>query len=203
MPSMSVRLFYIVGPSGSGKDSLIDYVRSQLGTDAGTVFAKRTITRPAAAEGEDYFAVTVAEFEALLAAGEFAMHWSANGLRYGIGREIRDHLAEGRTVVVNGSREYLHRARADFPGMQVVSVTAPAELLQKRLASRGRENAQATAARLARAASAAVRPGEAEFEIPNAGCMREAGEKLLDLLRGAGAGMKNRSKGNCLNAADS
>ena len=177
---MNGRLFYIVGPSGSGKDSLIDYARPRVPPHVH--FATRTITRPATAGGELHVAATPEAFEALLASGAFAMHWRANGHAYGIGREIGGWLDGGRTVVVSGSREHLPDALADFPEMQVVLVTASTEILRARLTSRGREDAAAIEARLERAAAFKLPPGTAAFEIANDGGIADAGSRLVGLL---------------------
>lgn len=174
------RLLYVVGPSGSGKDSLIDYARPRA--PANVAFARRTITRLASAGGEQHIAVTPHDFEELLASGAFAMHWRANGLSYGIGREIVDWLAQGRTVVVSGSRAYLPQALAAFPHLQVVSITASAETLRARLVARSRESAAEIEARLARATALHVPPGTPVREIRNDGGLAQGGEKLLRLL---------------------
>lgn len=177
---MKGRLLYVVGPSGSGKDSLIDYVRPHA--PANVAFARRTITRLASAGGEQHIAVTPHDFEELLASGAFAMHWRANGLAYGIGREILDWLAQGRTVVVSGSRAYLPQALAAFPGLQVISITASIETLRARLVARSRESAAEIEARLARATALQVPPGTVVHEIRNDGDLAHGGERLLALL---------------------
>lgn len=99
------KLFYVIGPSDSGKDSLLRYARARLGPVSRVVFAHRYITRPVDVNGENHVALTKAEF------GLLAMHWRSHGHRYGIGREIDLWLAKGCQVVVNGSREYLPQAR--------------------------------------------------------------------------------------------
>ncbi len=181
---MKGRLVYVVGPSGSGKDSVIDYARKRLPADAPVAFARRTITRPAMAGHEDHVVATQAEFDTLRAGGAFAMHWRANGLAYGIGREITGWLDEGRTVVVSGSREHLPLALADFPYIEAVLVTAPIETLRARLGLRGREDAARIEGRLARAATLAVPPGIDALVIANDGELAAAGEKLLAFLAG-------------------
>ena len=170
------RLVYVIGASGSGKDSVISWVRER--PPAAVVFVRRTITRPMQAGGEQHLAVDDAMFDAMLGRGEFAMHWRANGHRYGIGREIDSWLDEGRTVVVNGSREHLPRALAAYPQLEVVHVTAPEEMLRARIEARARENGDAIEARLARRPPV---PATA-IEIANAGALEAAGERLLRFL---------------------
>jgi ribose 1,5-bisphosphokinase len=170
------RLVCIVGASGSGKDALIGWVRERR--PPGVAFARRSITRAAQAGGEPHRPLAHGEFDGLLARGEFSMHWQANGHRYAIGREIDDWLAQGLTVVVNGSREHLPKAAAAYPQLEVVHVTAPEDVLRARLASRAREDAAAMKARLARRLEVAA----PALEIGNAGALDAAGERLLRFL---------------------
>jgi phosphonate metabolism protein PhnN/1,5-bisphosphokinase (PRPP-forming) len=172
------RLIYVVGPSGAGKDSLLEWMRARLPADSGVRLARRTITRPAGAGGEDHIAATNAQFDEALARGEFAMHWRANGHRYGVGREIEQWLAAGECVVVNGSREYLAVAKAKFPQLEAVHVVAPAEVLQARLAQRGRERPDEAARRLARNAALSGAAPAAALVLENDGPIESAGERL-------------------------
>lgn len=137
-------LVLVVGPSGAGKDTLLEGARRALPEAR---FVRRVITRPAAAGGEDHEAVTEAEF----AGRSFALQWEAHGLRYGIPADIADDLAAGRLVIANASRGVIAEAVVRF-GARVVEVTAPPEVLAVRLAARGRESAADVAARLSRAA---------------------------------------------------
>lgn len=148
------------------------------------VFVQRTITRPAGESGEGHRALTQGEFDRLLAAGAFALHWRAHGRSYGIPRAILDWLAAGKTVVVNGSREHLPAALAEFPHMEIVLVTAAPEVLRERFIRRRRDDAAGIEARLARAALLSIPAGVAFTEIRNEGALEEAGEALLALLRG-------------------
>lgn len=177
------RLIYVMGPSGAGKDSLLAWVRDRLREDEGVVFARRTITRPAEPQAagpgaESHAPATEAQFAALVERGAFAMHWRANGLRYGIPREMEQWLAAGRTVIVNGSREYLPAAQARFPQLEAVHVTAPAPVLELRLRERGRENATEAGQRLARALSLSRVQSAAALEILNDGPIEAAGRRL-------------------------
>lgn len=127
------KLFYVIGPSGSGKDSLMRYARERLAGDAGVVFAHRYITRAAELQGENHIALTAPEFDARRAAGLFAMHWGSHALRYGIGLEINFWLERGCNVVMNGSREYLPQAKCSYPALVAVLIAVAPEVLAERL----------------------------------------------------------------------
>ena len=143
------RLIFLIGPSGSGKDSLIDASREQLAA-AGVEIARRVITRSAEAKGEAAHGVTTEQFATLLARGAFAMHWQANGLDYGIPLQVDQWLEAGRAVLVNGSRAYLAQARRRYPDLLAVLVEVRPEVLRQRLLARGRETAEEVEQRLAR-----------------------------------------------------
>ncbi|KWR76503.1 phosphonate metabolism protein/1,5-bisphosphokinase (PRPP-forming) PhnN [Cupriavidus sp. IDO] len=153
-------LFYLMGPSGSGKDSLLRALRERLGPDDRVVVAHRYITRDADAN-EASVALSADEFRRRKALGCMALDWRSHGLHYGIGVEIEQWLAKGLTVIVNGSREYLAEAVARYPRLCAVHVRVKPEVLAARLRLRGRESEEGIARRLARAGAA--------FEVP-AGC---------------------------------
>lgn len=144
---MPGRLIAIVGPSGAGKDTLID---GAVEAHPGLRVARRAITRAADAGGENHEALSDQAFADRLGAGAFAFHWEAHGLSYGIPAEIDTWLADGATVLFNGSRAALATAQQSYPDLETVLVTAPVEVLARRLAGRGRESETEIAARLAR-----------------------------------------------------
>lgn len=146
---MGGRLIYLMGPSGSGKDSLIGAVRESLRSRNCEV-VRRVITRSAESVGEDAIGVTREEFARLKAQGGFALAWSANGLDYGIPIQIDEWLMSGRNVLVNGSRGYLAEALLRYPSLLPVLITASDKVLRKRLLRRGRESFAEVEARLLR-----------------------------------------------------
>jgi ribose 1,5-bisphosphokinase len=157
---VSGRLVAVVGPSGAGKDTLI---AALVARHPEVSLVRRVITRPGDAGGEDHTPMTEHAFDAAVAAGDFLVHWSAHGLNYGIPRRALDEVALGRVVVFNGSRAALPAARAAFPALEVVMITAPPAQLAQRLAGRGRESAADVAARIARASLPP--PGEATLVV--------------------------------------
>ena len=76
-----MRLFFVVGPSGAGKDTLLS---GAIAADPALHWVRRVITRPESAGGEPFEGVSAPEFAARLARGDFALHWDAHGLRYGV-----------------------------------------------------------------------------------------------------------------------
>jgi ribose 1,5-bisphosphokinase len=144
---MPGRIFAVVGPSGAGKDTLIEAAR-RARPDLHVV--RRVITRAEGAGGEPYEGVTEEDFAARKAAGGFVLDWEAHGLRYGIPVSVERAMSEGRDVIFNGSRAMLGAAWETFPGLMVILVTATPPVLAERLAARGRESRGEIAERLAR-----------------------------------------------------
>lgn len=178
---MNVQLVYVVGASGSGKDSLMRYARARLSNTSSVVFAHRYITRDPDAGGENHVALSAAEFAARRRAGLFALDWESHGHAYGIGIEIDQWLASGMTVVVNGSREYLPVAQKRYPALAAVWIAVSPEILRDRLQARGREDAVAIETRLNRHRDLSDQE-RFGVTISNDGALAEAGEALVDLI---------------------
>lgn len=178
---MTGTLFLVVGPSGAGKDSVIDGAKARLSGDLRFLFARRVVTRPADAGGETHEAATPRAFAAREAAGGFCLTWRAHGLAYGLPADISESLATGTSVIANVSRSVIEAARRRFPKLRVVVVTAPPAVLAARLAARGREDAADIARRLAR--EAPFPPGGDVTVIPNDGPLADAVERFVALLR--------------------
>lgn len=137
---MSGKLLYLVGASGSGKDSLLEGCRQRLQPDHGCFVAHRYITRAANVGGENHIHLSAEEFDMRASMGMFAMQWYSHGYSYGIGSEIDNWLAKGVNVVINGSREYLRIAMHSYPNLIPVLVEVDTETLHQRLLKRGRES---------------------------------------------------------------
>jgi ribose 1,5-bisphosphokinase len=177
---MTGRLFVVVGPSGAGKDTLI---AGAMAANPALHWARRVITRPEVAGGEPFEGVSRPQFDQRLARGDFALHWQAHGLHYGVPLTELAPLQDGRSVVLNGSRRALAQGLAAYPDLIVLHITVPLPLLAQRLAARGRESLAEITDRLARA-DTALPQGVRAVEIAN-DTTPEAGIALLSqALRG-------------------
>ncbi len=142
------RFIAVVGPSGVGKDTVMEAVCTR---HPEIRRVRRVITRSAEAGCEDAEAVTPEEFEAQVRRGDFALHWQAHGMRYGIPASVDAELSAGRDVLANLSRAVLPELEKRFDRSMIVSITASPQVLAARLAARGRETAEEQAKRLQRA----------------------------------------------------
>lgn len=147
---MTAKLFYLMGASGSGKDSLLQGCRQRLHPEQKTCIAHRYITRAADAGGENHVHLSSEEFALRKHAGLFAMHWASHGHHYGIGIEVENWLAAGFNVIINGSREYLPIAMERYSQLVPVMVQVDSELLRARLTNRKRETEAEIEQRLSR-----------------------------------------------------
>jgi len=171
-------LVLVVGPSGAGKDTLLDSAKRVLTGDPRFRFVRRVITRAADAGGEVHEAVTDAEF----ATREFALQWQAHGLRYGIPAHA---IETGFVAVANVSRTVIADAARRFP-VRVIEVRAAPRVLAERLASRGREDATDVAARLAR--EIALPDGVPVETVMNDGSLEDGVARFVAALNRAALG---------------
>ncbi|KTC63720.1 ribose-phosphate pyrophosphokinase [Pseudomonas fluorescens ABAC62] len=176
---------YLIGPSGSGKDSLLDAARPRL-AERGCRIVRRVITRSAEAVGEAAQGVSPEQFAALEGEGAFALSWHANRLSYGIPKEIDAWLAAGQDVLVNGSRAHLAQARERYPLLLVLLLSVDQAVLRERLLARGREALSDIEERLARNAQftqeLVATQGSDLFVLDNSGPLEHTVERLLCCL---------------------
>lgn len=182
MRTLQGQLYYVMGASGSGKDSLIDYARTHLDGARQLVFAHRYITRSAETLGENHVALSVREFHLRREWDLFALHWEAHGQGYAVGIEIDSWLEQGLDVVVNGSRAYLPRARQRYPRIVPLFVTVDETVLRQRLRRRNRETEAEIERRLQRTQQFPAIDMTAVRVVHNNGTLEQGGQGLLNLL---------------------
>ncbi len=173
----------VVGPSGAGKDTLLDGARAHGACAQRFHFARRVITRPAGAPGEDHDSLSEADFARREAQGGFLITWRAHGLSYGLPAALLDVVMAGGHVLANGSRGAVTELARRVPHLMVVEVTAASEVLAQRIAGRGRESSEQVLQRVARKADA-LPAHVPTLRVYNDGTPAEGVDRFVELLLG-------------------
>lgn len=175
-------LFLVVGPSGAGKDSLLDGARDHFKKDRRIVFPRRHITRDKDAGGEDHIAMTLKDFQRREREGGFALSWGAHNLLYGIDKSVEDDLSNGINVVINVSRSVIDQALATYETVKVLSIHVDQDVLKERLLKRGRESQADIDRRLQRAHAFSVE-GPHVIKIDNSTGLSKAQSAFINAIR--------------------
>lgn len=101
MSGSSPRVFIMSGPSGVGKDSVLEQLRLAYPNAQYVVTATSRAKRPGEIEGVHYHFIDRGEFERQIAAGDFVESAVVYGNLYGVPRRpIVEGLAAGQHVIV-------------------------------------------------------------------------------------------------------
>jgi guanylate kinase len=144
-------LFVVSGPSGAGKDTVVDALRTRMPRLRYSVSATTRVPRDGEREGEAYFFLDRPLFEKKLAEGAFLETNSYNGHIYGTPRSfIEGTLADGYDVIMKPEVHGALAIKAAFP-LAVLVFLLPDKFshLRLRLAARRTESNDDIAARLA------------------------------------------------------
>lgn len=176
-------LFFVVGRSGSGKDTLMRKTAEILKSEQISVTViQRVITRPSD-ENEKSLFVSESEFLKKKDNDEFALTWFIYNNWYGCPRDsIEVPMQKGEIVLLNVSRGVLHEARKKFPRSKIISIEVPIEVAQKRVESRRRENGSYLNDRLARMTEKIDMPSP-DIIIKNDGDLIKAAYELSTYLK--------------------
>ncbi len=174
---MKGKFIAIVGPSGSGKDTLINALRERLQQDRNILFVRRVVTREGDRHTEDHASLDSEAFADAQASGKFAVSWQAHGLCYAIPAEVTDHVRGGGIAIANGSRRALAAIEKVFGALIVVSIEVERDVLRQRLMARGRELPAEIESRLD-SAEITIAPHHHLVRIDNSGSLQQAVEAL-------------------------
>jgi len=173
--------FAVVGPSGAGKDSLMDAARAILPSRQ-YKFAKRVVTRPPGQVGEDYRSLSKEAFAQAKLKNHFLLTWQAHGYEYGLEKSLTEDQAAMRHVIANCSRQTLKDLNDTVNNLVVLRIWASPETLAERLHKRGRETAPEISRRLNRE-TVEVPPGIRVIDVNNNGTLEEGQRNFITAIQ--------------------
>ncbi len=139
-------LVVISGPSGAGKDSVVQRMKERGFPFHFVVTATDRPPRPNEVHGRDYYYYTTAEFERMIAEGELLEHACVYGQHKGIPKQhVRQALASGQDVVMRVDVQGADTVKSLIPEAVTIFLTCESE---EELVARLRERRTETEAEL-------------------------------------------------------
>jgi guanylate kinase len=178
LPEARGILFVISSPSGGGKGTLIRRVLPRVPRLGYSVSWTTRAPRSGETHGVHYYFVSVAEFDAARARGEF-LEWAiVHGNHYGTSvGVVEQELLSGRDVIleidVQGA-ESVRRARVDSVGVFILPPSF--EVLRERLTARQSEDPAQLATRLRNSRGEVERYKEFDYVVLNDDADRAAAQ---------------------------
>ncbi|MBA8884688.1 guanylate kinase [Dokdonella fugitiva] len=176
---MSGCLYIVAAPSGAGKSSLVNALLEREPGIALSISHTTRPPRPNDRDGEHYHFVNRGVFEKMVADGLFLEHAEVFGNCYGTSRAaVEPLLAQGRDVLLEIDWQGARQVRAAMPGCVSVFILPPSRAeLERRLRSRGSDDAPTIARRLAESREEVAHAGDFDYIVVN----DQFGDALADL----------------------
>lgn len=163
-------LIVLSSPSGAGKTTISRLLLEADPDITMSVSATTRPMRPGETEGEDYHFVEDAEFDRLVAAGEFVEWAPVFGFRYGTPKApVKAALRDGRDILFDidwQGTQQLHSAMGEDLVRIFILPPSMAEL-ERRLRERGTDPEAVIADRMQRAASEISHWAEYDYVLVN------------------------------------
>lgn len=179
-------LVVISGPSGVGKDSLVERIRERGFPFHFVVTVTDRAPRPEEVHGEDYFFVSTAEFERMIEEGELIEHAVVYGQYKGVPKQqVRKAVASGKDVIMRVDVQGARTIGRVAPEAVLVFLTASSEEeLERRLRSRGDDSSEQVDRRIATAREEMKRLPEFDYVVVNRrGELDRAVDDVLSIIR--------------------
>ncbi len=179
----AARLTVLSGPSGVGKDSVIELIRARSPWVWLSVSVTTRPKRDYEVDGMHYHFVDPTEFQKLIEAGELLEWAEFAGNLYGTPRApVEDHLRNGIPALLKIDLQGARQVREAMPEALLVFLAPPTvEELKRRLIGRGTEDPETIRLRLEHADEELAAEPEFDVTIVNDSVERAAAE-LVGLL---------------------
>ncbi len=183
-PVASARLVVLAGPTAVGKGTVSTFIRQHHPKVHLSVSATTRTPRPGEVDGVNYFFVTDAEFDRLVADGEM-LEWATvhNAFRYGTPRAPVDRaLASGQSVLLEIDIQGARQVKRAMPDAVLVFLLPPTwDELVRRLTGRGTEDAAEQSRRLDTARVELAAQDEFDAKVINRE-VEQAANEVVDLM---------------------
>lgn len=179
----AARLTVLSGPSGVGKDSVIELIRARSPWVWLSVSATTRKMRDYEVDGVHYFFVERPEFERMIATGQFLEWAEFAGNLYGTPRgPVEDKLLTGEPVLLKIDLQGARQVREAMPDAQLVFLAPPSvEELKRRLIGRGTDDEETIRRRLEHADEELAAESEFDVTVVN-DYVERAADELVSLL---------------------
>jgi guanylate kinase len=179
-------LIVISGPSGVGKDSVLQAMKVRGLPFHFVVTTTTRLPRPDEVNGRDYFFVAKEEFARMIEHDEFFEYAIVyKDYKGNSKKQVRDALASGQDVVMRLDVQGAATVRKLAPEAVLVFLTTQSEQeLVNRLKSRKTDSAEDLSLRIATAQQELKRAIEFDYVIVNAdGCLDETVDTVAAIIR--------------------
>ncbi|MBW8366962.1 MAG: guanylate kinase [Arenimonas sp.] len=162
-------LYIVAAPSGAGKSSLVNAVLAREPGIALSISFTSRAPRPGERHAQHYHFVDKAEFQRMIAAGDFFEHALVHGDYKGTARQsVEPQLAAGKDVLLEIDWQGARQVREKMPEAISVFILPPSlDALQTRMRNRGQDTEEVIARRLAAAREEMSHHDEFDFVIVN------------------------------------
>lgn len=188
-------LIVISGPSGVGKDSVLNSLKERGLEMSFVVTATTRPPRPEEVDGVDYFFISEAEFLRMIHEDEFIEHALVYGDYKGVPKaQIRQVMASGQDVVMRVDVQGAATIRKMAPEALLIFLTTNSEEeLIERLKSRKTETTEKLKQRIETAREELKRIDEYDYRVVNEeDCLDAAVDTIIAILKAEHHAVKPR-----------
>ncbi len=177
-------LIVISGPSGAGKDSVVQTLKARMPGIAFVVTATNRPPRPNERDGIDYFFVSTREFVRMIEADELVEYAQVYNDYKGVPKDqLRTAFASGQDVVMRVDVQGAATLHEKYPDALLIYLYAHEDELFRRLQARRTDDDASLRLRVAMARKELARLPEFDYIVANADeRLEETVQVIMDII---------------------